>query len=1006
MTMSDGSRKTENPGSQDFVLVGPNQTDMYEDESPPVSAAAGGSILDIAPTLCQAEMQLARSHGNDMEEKASNCRRLLDETQGLAALVISISDWTKTKSDSEYTVALDAMNDYQLDTAAFGRKVVEAMGHVGSYQKTLENLFKLVTKVYQNNSSTKWTTAPFKVQLKLLRECLDLVESMERDIAEMQKAVEDRAGPQKKIQKLRAKLNCVDFESLADQLRKVTEGTGNLVDRIMLEGVQLAADISQAELDVEEAESKEKDARTELFEVTQHWEGLKARFHEVQQVGNLTEEVQREKMQKLLLDSDIERKQIEDKHQQKLQQLRADRRSRCVKLVDFANSLDWDALQIEEHDSTVNHAIFCVDCSASMRGSRWQSVIAAVEAFRHSRLQRGAMDRVTLIAFNYQASVIIENRDLSTDLVSPLKAMSPNWHTKFQPAWELISRCAERGPPNSRLLVTFVTDGHSGDIPAACQEAAKLHQKAAEMITIVVNVDKEVSAAALEPLVQAGNGGRRRLEKGCQSFQFLQNVASQQLVHNFKVIAALPLSQKEGLMARAEAARSQVETVQKSYDQLERDAESEHKDEVSAFEQRVKELNDGLGQEVVRAPKIISNQTERFEKDIKLAKTRKDQASDKLTVCKKTLADRKHKLESLRKKRDDLEGDSQSKQAMVDKVLQTRAAQRTKLSETLAAGVDQLDFSDKQTVQQQVTELDTFQNKYNANAKLMLVTHQFLNQTRSLGSFLLERLEDPTQGFEDTLGDAAIYRYLLENRRINFTGNADSSENMRLYLEYEARVIGVKDEDEIDEVVQPICSALLTSDICTTANCSDEEFEQRLDSLVEKVTQQVLSDEKVSDSEVKGKVLKEAKERVQQTTKEIKEVERKKNKLTSESDIDEAEDKLEKLQEERDTAQSIIDEAKEAAAERTEALNKYKRTFQLVRRVGTQTAAAFRSECDAKRVQDVLQEMSNMVNQSRQSVSTFGCLANFEAIQRKKMPPALGYGPGELSITYAAAGGA
>ncbi|CAE7752401.1 unnamed protein product [Symbiodinium sp. CCMP2592] len=231
------------------------------------------------------------------------------------------------------------------------------------------------------------------------------------------------------------------------------------------------------------------------------------------------------------------------------------------KTVELQNRL----LNLGSHN--INHIILVVDKSGSMCGTRWRSLLRAVDAFQKACVAKGSQDRVSVITFDVDATSLVTAAPITSDIVGKLGRVSPSWGTAYKPAWEKVQEHAAGEPSFARIFVVFLSDGltNNDDLTAARATAAKMHADAAaanrSMCAFFVHVDDAPSPQIEEhlmPLVKAANGGQNRKALGESTVDLLTPVGTADLTSHFAQLASYVNMEKchgQGLGKGAEVSK-------------------------------------------------------------------------------------------------------------------------------------------------------------------------------------------------------------------------------------------------------------------------------------------------------------------------------------------------------------------------------------------------------------------------------------------------------------------
>lgn len=234
--------------------------------------------------------------------------------------------------------------------------------------------------------------------------------------------------------------------------------------------------------------------------------------------------------------------------QEKMQEDESHSRGPLQECEEKIASLQRQSLNVDHVN--INHIIFAVDNSGSMRGNQFKLATKAVEDFRAACA--GSQDKNTLLCFNHVAKCLVNAAPVTTKLGDKLRAEGCTGMTSFVCAWDEIEKAVENDPKFARIFVVFLSDGYTNDLPQAAEKAsnifARAEQQKRSMITCFVHIDErgfnpDINSA-LEPLVKAANGGQTVIKFVEQRIELLQIVKAEHLVQAFLKLTALVNMQK------------------------------------------------------------------------------------------------------------------------------------------------------------------------------------------------------------------------------------------------------------------------------------------------------------------------------------------------------------------------------------------------------------------------------------------------------------------------------
>lgn len=538
---------------------------------------------------------------------------------------------------------------------------------------------------------------------------------------------------------------------------------------------------------------------------------------------------------------------------------------------------ELEAELLDTEGAPGNHIIFCLDRSGSMGGVRFPAALAAIESFKAVRVGEGTVDRVSCVAFDDKANVVVTDQPINSDFVSTLRAHGPRGGTLYAPAWELVAKCASSGPVGFKLIVVFITDGVASDIPQAASVARRLHQDFSSrggMNSFIVNIDKAVDDAVLKQLVLAGNGGQEFLKVFGETAQLLVNVTSSNMSREFKVLAALANLKEVSLKRRitllkareredqseAETAINQLEDdFAKRYQRLklaEREAEKASQDDMEQVAKLLKRQQEELQAERHTLIASISNQTTHMQK----LEGEVGKYEENIRALEQALQDSE---ESHQKELDVLEKSIETEVQGLEGVHMNQEILQQ------ASGT-----TDVTTLMQRIDELQDLRRLCTAN---LFYTGDQAEMVGSLNRFLAnvtDTVRDPLNGFQPQHASKAdfVFSLLLKERGLSVNGSV-SAQGLLAVLKHEAHTLGLDDLDA-KQAVKAIQSSGITAEdfaeICSRS-ASKEEVAEHKKKLIQLVEQRAFEAAKVGENGRIGKELKSLKNKLKRRKDELEE---------------------------------------------------------------------------------------------------------------------------------------
>ena len=118
------------------------------------------------------------------------------------------------------------------------------------------------------------------------------------------------------------------------------------------------------------------------------------------------------------------------------------------------------------------HIIFVLDESGSMQ-NLWNGVVEAYRQYIDKRMQsQSDSDRVSVVQFDNRSQITVANKSLSR---APTTLSFRGGGTQFHPAALDACKLARETPSSHTPSIIFMSDGGSGDAPAAAHEFSVLN---------------------------------------------------------------------------------------------------------------------------------------------------------------------------------------------------------------------------------------------------------------------------------------------------------------------------------------------------------------------------------------------------------------------------------------------------------------------------------------------------------------------------------------------------
>ncbi|CAF0853008.1 unnamed protein product [Adineta steineri] len=108
------------------------------------------------------------------------------------------------------------------------------------------------------------------------------------------------------------------------------------------------------------------------------------------------------------------------------------------------------------------HYILLLDSSGSMLGKPWIDLIAATTLLLQARIDGGTDDRISIITFNYEATLVCTDQPMSAVDLSKIACTKDG--TRFEPAFQLVNDIIQRSndkKSNLKYIIVFMSDGQA-----------------------------------------------------------------------------------------------------------------------------------------------------------------------------------------------------------------------------------------------------------------------------------------------------------------------------------------------------------------------------------------------------------------------------------------------------------------------------------------------------------------------------------------------------------------
>ena len=250
---------------------------------------------------------------------------------------------------------------------------------------------------------------------------------------------------------------------------------------------------------------------------------LKKRLKEME---NLIEE----KKKSLLSSAEARHKfrmELNDKMASVLEEMHSKNKKGQEKAINFCNQrieeidkMLAELLQKFAHYSTANpffHIIFVLDHSGSMCGTRWNSLLKALEVFIEKN-KNHSKNLISMILFDNSAVEVMKKAEIH-QYKTP---QSSKWGgTNFDPAFEMALDFTNLSRTHCPVVV-FLTDGDGTmrETPKFLREMNKLHKSKGFMM-FSVGVGDEYNVENLKTITRTANGGELYVDLGIDRIEYL-----------------------------------------------------------------------------------------------------------------------------------------------------------------------------------------------------------------------------------------------------------------------------------------------------------------------------------------------------------------------------------------------------------------------------------------------------------------------------------------------------
>lgn len=431
-----------------------------------------------------------------------------------------------------YQQAHDEIQDTETQVTEFVKGLTEQKWACIGMNSAFMTLCQKIKAVHIKDKSAKFDPALFEPDIKQL-------EAKAQEMGTLHKATNRRVQP-----------------SSVSALKKIER----VIPRAALEGTRITEEAlatcekHQVHIDklIKEEKSKEYAIKAMLIrkdEINGDIEHIESEHQRLEGVKSGLAANSRELIEADRLSLVDKKRAIEDirKKRQDDQMKLADRRQQSVREAneDFNDSSkefgkiqrDLEKSMLETSTHVGNDIIFVLDKSGSMSGSRWISLLTAVDGFKATRSADG-MDTMSIVVFDYVAKVELQNEPICG--CSYRIRATPDGGTRYAPAFEKAKECAEYTRDGARTILVFLTDGMSSDIDEAASIAKEMYEMLAYrggLITFVVTLHADFDRSRLESIVKAGNGGKTAYNFNGEKVPLQADTSTANLPAHFRQLA-------------------------------------------------------------------------------------------------------------------------------------------------------------------------------------------------------------------------------------------------------------------------------------------------------------------------------------------------------------------------------------------------------------------------------------------------------------------------------------
>lgn len=935
------------------------------EEGKPYSGADDPAAANQGPDI-STNASLAMQMALTVHTKAQQCNDIAHSTKKLDSVVAQVRNWVKRGDGEIYVEVLDSLESLMSDKADFVLNLTDTARLLRDYELQASMLMKRIQDLYDGSNMDKWNAKNFERELSIMDE-------MYANLPKHEEALKSLTLQKQNIPKLSSVVWKLDRHlRTSDNNEQIAEALQRWeADQQTLKSVLQKQGNAEAEINISKARVSNLDSLLQEQErcvktLTIEKEQMEKRLAKLKEAKDINFEDQMAEMKKLSEDTEKRRRELLKQKESALLQQDKKFEQLSSKLNGFLRQLE-DKLMVAKTDDEVNHIIFLLDTSASMScRSRWTNTVAAVESFLSVRVQQGSHDKVSIICFNHQASVLCTNMDIGFDFIDELrKKASPGGGTAYAPAWAKVQQCAENGPPGSRLFVVQVTDGESGDINAAASHAKALYHLQAKnkrtMLTLFVNIDCTVDEHVLEPLVKAANGGRVAYDVRGRPVQLFSGIHSAEMVSQFKLLATLPLSEADELKSKIshvrEMERQERERLRQSLDGINEMFDVKLKNAETMSRALAQVVKDDVAN--VARNDIVEAERERAEAELNSVKMMLDNAQQRVLTTKAERSIESARVEALEKAKGKSEESSEDVTNHLADLGKQHAAELKGLVDFRKEHLDNHGTVDGTFVYKQVEQLQQVLVLHNQYRMLLQHAAGAISSLQRFTKHFTASIREPLADVKDSLASKAEFTFqlLFEDRALLFYAKKgeqlSSTNNLCTYLKHESLAMGLK-QDEVDDVVDNIIrSNIQAEDLCSACGAPEDQVEVAKRTVLAKLEQHILETSGISGKKISDKKLKELREQLKNKQKEVISLQAKKLKTTDEDELDKLEDEIDKAEDERDDLHETIQDAEQFTKDTQDAMAGARYSVKLVERAFAQCLMTYVRQCEKERLRQI-----------------------------------------------------